>query len=92
MRKSEYILLAARPSIGKTALAINIAQNLITQNKSVAFFSLEMSKEQLVERLLRGMALVENDRLLKRNGKKMQQNDWDKLLNTANYIYNKTFI
>ncbi len=89
MRKSEYILLAARPSIGKTALAINIAQNLITQNKSVAFFSLEMSKEQLVERLLRGMALVENDRLLKRNGKKMQQNDWDKLLNTANYIYNK---
>ena len=89
MRRAEYILLAARPSIGKTALAINIAQNLITQNKSVAFFSLEMSKEQLVERLLRGMALVENDRLLKRNGKKMQQNDWDKLLNTANYIYNK---
>lgn len=89
MRRAEYILLAARPSIGKTALAINIAQNLITQNKSVAFFSLEMSKEQLVERLLRGMALVENDRLLKRNGKKMQQKDWDKLLNTANYIYNK---
>jgi replicative DNA helicase len=89
MRKSEYILLAARPSIGKTALAINIAQDLIMRNQSVAFFSLEMNREQLTERLLRGMSLIESDKLAKKNGKKMTQKDWDKLLNTANYIFRK---
>lgn len=90
MRKGEYILLAARPSIGKTALAINIAQNLIMRNQTVAFFSLEMGKDQLVERLLRGMALIENDKLLKRNKQKMLQEDWDKVRNVAGYIFNKS--
>jgi hypothetical protein len=49
--------------MGKTALALNIAINVAKQNKSVAVFSLEMSKEQLVERLLSGEAYVPSDRL-----------------------------
>ena len=52
LQKSDLILIAARPSMGKTALALNIAQNAgIRQNLHVAIFSLEMSREQLVNRL-----------------------------------------
>lgn len=51
MRWGDMVILAARPSMGKTSLALNIAQN-IAAKKSVAFFSLEMGKEQLVDRLV----------------------------------------
>lgn len=52
-QKSDLVVLAARPSIGKTALALNFAHNIATQsNQAVVIFSLEMSKEQLVDRLL----------------------------------------
>lgn len=53
MQKSDLIILAARPSMGKTSLALNIAQNVATKTDStVGVFSLEMSKEQLVDRLI----------------------------------------
>lgn len=81
LRKQEYILLGARPSIGKTALAVNIAENLLIKEKTVAFFSYEMSEQQLVERLLKGMAKVVTG--YKKN---MTANDWKKLQNTASYI------
>lgn len=51
MQPSDMIVLAARPSMGKTALALNIAQNVAAKGKSVGVISLEMSKEQLVERM-----------------------------------------
>ena len=51
MQPSDLIILAARPSMGKTALALNIAQNVAKHKKSVGVISLEMSKEQLVERM-----------------------------------------
>lgn len=94
MRKKEYIILGARPSIGKTALAINIAQNLITKDKTVAFFSFEMSQEQLVDRLVRGMALVDSRKIYKEKKQDggrydMTEKDWKKLLNTANYLLDR---
>ena len=46
------VILAARPSMGKTALALNVAQNVGYKKKNVAIFSLEMSREQLVDRML----------------------------------------
>lgn len=53
LQKSDLIILAARPSLGKTSLALNIARNVASEeNKAVALFSLEMSREQLVDRLL----------------------------------------
>jgi len=59
LQKSELIIIAARPSMGKTALAINLAQNAaIKGNKTVAIFSLEMSKESLLRRMLASEALV----------------------------------
>ena len=60
LQKSDLIILAARPSMGKTSLALNIAHNVATQQKlPVLFFSLEMSKEQLVDRLLAAEANID---------------------------------
>lgn len=60
-QKSDLIVLAARPSMGKTALALNFAQNVAIKSKAtVLFFSLEMSKEQLVDRMLASEAGVDS--------------------------------
>ncbi len=64
LQPSDLVILAARPSMGKTALALNIAQNAsIKNNKTVAIFSLEMSKEQLVDRLFASMLGVDSWKL-----------------------------
>ena len=94
LRKQEYILLGARPSIGKTALGINIAQNVISRNKTVAFFSYEMSKELLIERMIKGMAKVDSKKLTKSRKSdgtrhEMKADDWDRLMKASNYLYNK---
>ena len=65
-QKSDLIIVAARPSMGKTAFVLNIAQNAaLDANVPVAFFSLEMSKEQLVQRLLTSEGRVDAQRLRK---------------------------
>lgn len=82
LQKSDLIILAARPSMGKTALALNIVQNVAIRAKTpVAVFSLEMSKEQLVQRMLCSEAEVDSQRL--RTGH-MQSKDWEKLANAMN--------
>ena len=65
LNKSELVIIAARPGMGKTSIALNIALNVaMTQHKKVAIFSLEMSREQLVTRLLSRAALVPSQNLL----------------------------
>lgn len=82
LQKSDLIILAARPSMGKTAFALNIAQNVAIKAKiPVAIFSLEMSKEQLVQRMLCSESEVDTQRL--RTGH-MQSKDWEKLANAMN--------
>ena len=74
---SELILIAARPAMGKTAFALNIATNAAVRAKvPVAIFSLEMSKEQLVNRILCSEAMVDSNKV--RTGK-LEENDWTKL-------------
>jgi len=64
MQKSNLLILAARPGMGKTALAINISQFVgVTAKKKIGFFSLEMSREELVDRLLVGQADIDAWRL-----------------------------
>lgn len=76
-QKSDMILIAARPSMGKTAFAINICQNAaLRSGASVAIFSLEMSKDQLVQRMLSGEAHIPIQDL--KNGR-LQDEDWTKL-------------
>jgi replicative DNA helicase len=76
-QKSDLIILAGRPSMGKTALALNIALNVIKESKlPVIFFSLEMSKEQLTYRLLTNETNISGSRLKTGN---LYQEDWLKL-------------
>ena len=64
LQKSELVIIAARPSMGKTAYAINLAQNAaLHDNKTVAIFSLEMSKESLLKRMLASQASVTGRRM-----------------------------
>ena len=61
LNKSDLLLIAARPGMGKTSLALNVALNVAkSTDKTVAFFSLEMSREQLATRLLSNESFVDN--------------------------------
>ncbi|WP_457576553.1 replicative DNA helicase [Desulfomarina sp.] len=77
LQPSDLIIVAARPSMGKTSFAMNIAQNAaLVEKTGVAVFSLEMSKEQLVMRLLSSAGRIDSQRI--RTGK-LQKEDWTKL-------------
>jgi replicative DNA helicase len=79
MQRSNLLILAARPGVGKTSLALNIAQNLAVKYKRpVGFFSLEMSKEELVDRLLVAQADIDAWKL--KTGK-LDEEDFTKLSN-----------
>jgi replicative DNA helicase len=79
-QKSDLIIIAGRPSMGKTALALNISSNIIkNSNLPVLFFSLEMSKEQLTYRLLTNETDITNLRLKTGN---LYKDDWVKLNST----------
>ncbi len=81
MQPSDLVLIAARPSMGKTAFALNIAQNVaFRQKKCVAIFSLEMSKEQLVNRMFSLESNVDAQKL--RTGR-LEDNEWEKLIESA---------
>lgn len=88
LNRSDLILLAARPGMGKTSFALNIASNVARHTeKDVAVFSLEMSKEQLATRLLSTEALVDSNKL--RSGK-LQQSDWVRLASSADVLCHLT--
>lgn len=77
LQASDLILIAARPSMGKTAFTLNIAQHVaVKDHKSVAFFSLEMSKEQLVGRILASLSGINSQKL--RTGQ-LQNQDWERI-------------
>jgi len=65
LKWGDMVILAARPSMGKTAFALNIAQNIWFKNKNVAIFSLEMSKEQLTDRMIASTIWINSWKLAK---------------------------
>ncbi len=84
MQPSDLVLIAARPSMGKTAFVLNIAQHVaFRQNKTVAIFSLEMSKEQLVNRMFSLESRVDAQHL--RTGQ-LNDQEWEKLIESAGVI------
>ena len=84
LNKSDLILVAARPGMGKTSFALNIATNVaVRSGKKVAVFSLEMSKEQLVGRILSSEALIQSGALRTGN---LTPEDWTKLAMTAQML------
>lgn len=84
MQPSDLILVAARPSMGKTAFVLNIAQHVaFHDDKAVAIFSLEMSKEQLVNRLLSLESKVNSQAIRTGN---MKDDEWERLIESADVI------
>lgn len=81
---NDLIILAGRPSMGKTALALNIAEHMaLAEGYSVAFFSLEMSKEQLVTRMLCSQSRIDSSRL--RKGQ-LEEREWPLLTKAAGHL------
>ena len=77
LHENELIIIAARPAMGKTAFALNVATNVAkTTKKAVAIFNLEMNAEQLVSRMFSSLGQVDGNKI--RNGK-LDNNDWAKL-------------
>lgn len=90
MQKSDLVLVAARPSMGKTAFVLNMAQYMAFEcSKTVAIFSLEMSSEQLVNRLLAMEARIDAQKL--RNGS-LEDQDWESLLESAGTVAKSNLI
>ncbi len=90
LQPSDLILIAARPSMGKTAFVLNIAQHVaFRQNMAVAIFSLEMSKEQLVNRMFSLESKVDAQNL--RTGQ-LSESDWEQLVESAADIANSHLI
>ncbi|MFN7556153.1 replicative DNA helicase [Microcystis sp.] len=85
LQPSDLVIIAGRPSMGKTSFALNIAYNIAQQNLPVAVFSLEMSKEQLAQRLLSNEAKIESNRI--RSGR-LGQNDLEKVLGGLEKLLN----
>jgi replicative DNA helicase len=84
LNRTDFILLGARPGMGKTSFALNIARHAaVKAEKRVAFFSLEMSKEQLVSRLLSTEAMVEGTKL--RTGK-LNEDEWVRLIEAGDVL------
>ncbi|MBP5197610.1 MAG: replicative DNA helicase [Lachnospiraceae bacterium] len=84
MQPSDLVLIAARPSMGKTAFALNIAQHVaFKDNLPIAIFSLEMSKEQLVNRMFSLESNVDAQKL--RTGQ-LNDNEWERLIESAGII------
>ena len=90
LQPSDLILVAARPSMGKTAFVLNMAQYMaFRKDRSVAIFSLEMSKEQLVNRLFALESKVDSQSIRTGN---LQDEDWAKLIEGAGIIGNSRLI
>jgi len=90
LQKSELVIIAGRPSHGKTAFAMNIARNAaVDHNKSIGIFSLEMSVRELILRLLAGEARVDGKKL--KSGKSSPE-DWNKVLNTYHKLKTNLYI
>lgn len=84
LQKSDLILLAARPSMGKTALMVNIATNAALKGgASVAMFSLEMSRHQLSQRIISSIAHVD---LMKIISGDLNEQEWEKVIDTMPFL------
>ncbi len=87
LQDSDLIIVAGRPSMGKTSLAMNIAENAaVGSDKAVAIFSMEMSGEQLVRRMLTSLGRINAQRV--RTGS-LQEDDWSRLTSAINILSEK---
>jgi replicative DNA helicase len=86
LQPANLVVVAARPSMGKTSLALNICSNVAMRDQPAAIFTLEMSREEVAQRLLCATARVDSQKL--RSGD-LSQGQWAKLTHAAGALYNK---
>ncbi len=86
LHPTNLVVVAARPAMGKTALALNMAQKIAVQGEPVAIFSLEMSREEVVTRMLCAEGRIDSQRL--RTGR-LTESDFTKLSNAASVLYKR---
>lgn len=86
-KPQEYIILAARPSIGKTAFGVSLIREMLRNNKKVAFFSLEMPASQITIRLLSNMSRVNTRSIINAS---FSEADFQRVLNAADVLYEKS--
>ena len=86
LHPANLVVIAGRPGMGKSTLALNIAQNVAVHDKPVAIFSLEMSREEIVSRMLCSTGRIDSQRL--RTGR-LNDTDFTKLQTAANVLYKK---
>ena len=89
MRGGDFIVIAARPSVGKTAFAINLAANVAKKGNKVLLFTLEMSRQQIVERLIASQLAISG---LKLRDNKMTNEDFNSLNNLDKTIADNIYI
>ncbi|MBE5958794.1 MAG: replicative DNA helicase [Lachnospiraceae bacterium] len=90
LQPSDFILVAARPSVGKTAFILNITEHMaLKKNIPVAIFSLEMSKEQLINRVMAQHSMVDSQKIRVGN---LNDNEWGKIMETADVVANSEII
>ncbi len=90
LHPNEFIIIAARPAMGKTAFALNLATHAaMTQNKSVAVFNLEMSAEQLAMRILSSLGQIEGFKLRTGN---LMNNDWKRINEAISQLSNTNLV
>ena len=86
LQRTDLLLVAARPAMGKTAFSLNLVQNAALKgDASVAVFSLEMSKEQLVQRMLSAQSHVELKKIKTGN---LDENDWPRIIDAMSVLSN----
>lgn len=84
IKKGELAIIAARPSMGKTAFMMNLTENIaIKQKKTTATFSMEMSKDQIMQRLVSSIALVDSEKMQKGQ---LTEGDWSKIVKSTGLI------
>ena len=89
-QRSDLIIIAGRPSMGKTALALNIAENVARQtDRTVLIFSMEMSAEQVVRRFISSIANIDLQRLMRGQ---LQDNDWEGIDKALSVLSNKKIL
>ena len=86
LHPTNLVVIAGRPGMGKSTLALNVAQNVAVHDKPVAIFSLEMSREEIVSRMLCSTGRIDSQRL--RTGR-LNDSDFTKLQTAANVLYKK---
>lgn len=86
LSKEDYIIVAARPSIGKTAFGISMMLNMISNGKKIAFFSLEMPARSIANRLLAAESKVNLSKIIRAN---FMDDEFDRVLNAAERLYDK---